>query len=63
MEYKDSVEYLNVKAKEANSSTGQGFTSLERRLDSMQTRFDDLSGRIGNIELLLHRLASSNGSV
>jgi len=31
--------------------------SLEKRLDKMQTRFENLDNRIGNIEQLLHRLA------
>jgi prefoldin subunit 5 len=45
------------KAKEAASSTEQRFMSLEKRLDKMQTRFENLDNRMGNIELLLRRLA------
>jgi hypothetical protein len=35
--------------------------SLEKQLDDMKTRFDDLGGRIGNIEQLLHMLTSKIG--
>jgi hypothetical protein len=36
-------------------------SSLEKRLDDMQSQFNDLSGRMGNIEQLLHRLAARIG--
>lgn len=37
-------------------------TSIEGRLDSLQTQLDDLTGRIGNIERLLHRLVGASES-
>ena len=49
------------KVAEAPSSPDQRLMSLERRLDDMQTQFNDLSGRIGNIEQILHKLASRIG--
>ena len=42
-------------------SLDQRLVSLEKRLDNMQTQFNDLSGRIGNMEQILHRLASRIG--
>jgi hypothetical protein len=49
------------------SPTDQRLTSIEDRLDDMQTKMqtqlDDLSARIGNIEQLLHRLTEALGSV
>jgi len=36
-------------------------SSTEQRLMSLEGRIDDLSSRIGNIEQLLHRLASKIG--
>jgi hypothetical protein len=48
-------------------STEQRLTSIEGRLDDMQTKMqtqlDDLGARIGNIEQLLHKLTGALGSV
>ena len=41
------------------STTEQRLTSMEGRLDGMQTQLDALNGRIGNIEQLLHRLVGA----
>ena len=49
------------KAEEAPFSPDQRLVSLEKRLDDMQTQFNELSGRIGNMEQVLHRLASRIG--
>ncbi|KAH9052369.1 hypothetical protein EDB87DRAFT_1835857 [Lactarius vividus] len=49
------------------SSTERRIISLEDRLNGLQSRFDelsqDLTGRIGNIEQLLHRLSTSTVTV
>ena len=42
------------------SSTERRLISLEDRLTGMQSRFDDLTHRIGNMEQLLHRLATAS---
>lgn len=44
---------------DTSSSTEQRLISLEDRLTSMQSQFDDLTGRIGNMEQLLHRIATA----
>ncbi|KAI0298350.1 hypothetical protein B0F90DRAFT_1669084 [Multifurca ochricompacta] len=49
------------KSDEVASSTDQRLMLLEDRLNTMQTRFDDLTGRIGNIEHLLQKLAGTTG--
>ena len=41
------------------SPTEQRLTSIEGRLDGLQTQFDDLTGRMGNIEQLLHKLVGA----
>jgi len=46
------------KVEEAPSSPDQRLMSLEKRLDHMQIQFNDLCGRIGNMEQILHTLAS-----
>jgi hypothetical protein len=42
--------------KDKASPTEGRLTSIEGRIDGMQTQLDDLTGRIGNIEQLLHGL-------
>jgi hypothetical protein len=42
------------------SSTERRLISLEDRLTNMQSQFDDLTSRIGNMEQLLHRLATAS---
>ena len=51
------------RAEEAPSSPDQHHVSLEigKRLDDVQTQFNDLSGRIGNIEEILQRLVARMG--
>ena len=51
------------RAEEVPSSPDQQHVSLEieKRFDDVQTQFNDLSGRIGNIEQILHRLAARIG--
>jgi hypothetical protein len=44
------------------SPTEQRLTSIEGRLDGLQTQLDDLTGRMGNIERLLHRLVGVSES-
>jgi hypothetical protein len=44
------------------SPTEQRLTSIEGRLDGLQTQLDDLTGRMGNIERLLHKLVGSSES-
>jgi hypothetical protein len=48
------------------SPTEQRLTSIEGRLDGLQThlqtQLDDLTGRIGNIERLLHKLVGASES-
>ncbi|KAH9953093.1 hypothetical protein BC827DRAFT_1273837 [Russula dissimulans] len=44
------------------SSPDQRLISMEGRLADMQTEFRDLSARIGNIEVLLHKLAGTDKS-
>ena len=46
---------------EAPSSPDQQLRSLERRFGVMQQQYNELSGRIGNMEQILHRLASCIG--
>lgn len=46
------------RVEEIPSSPDQRLVSLEKRLDDMQMQFNDLCGRIGNMEQILHRLAS-----
>jgi hypothetical protein len=48
-------------AEEAPLSPDQRLVSLEKRLDDMQTQFNELSGRIGNMEQILYRLADRIG--
>ena len=46
------------------SPTEQRLTSIEGRLDGMQTQLNDLNSRMGNIEQLLQRLVGvSEGHV
>ena len=42
------------------SLTDERLTSIESRLDGVQTQLNDLTGRIGNIEQLLHRLVGAS---
>jgi len=49
------------KAEEAPFSPDQRLVSLEKRLDDMQAQFNEFSGRIENMEQILHRLASRIG--
>ena len=42
------------------SPTDERLTSIEGRLDALQTQFNDLTGRIGNMEQLLHRLVGAS---
>ena len=52
--------------KNKTSLTEERLTSIEGRLDGLQqglqTQLDDLTGRIGNIERLLHRLVGASES-
>ena len=63
-EYHHLIRCLAPEDDNSAYSTEQRLTSLEDRLTSMQSRiqsqFDDLTGRIGNIEQLLHRLATAS---
>jgi len=47
---------------EAVFPSDQRLISMEDRLADMQTQFKDLAARIGNIEVLLHKLAGTNNN-
>ncbi|KAH8987709.1 hypothetical protein EDB83DRAFT_2535566 [Lactarius deliciosus] len=57
------IRCLTPEKEDISSSTEQHLISLEDRLNNMQSRFDDLSQdltcRIGNMEQLLHKLATA----
>lgn len=54
------IRCLAPEEEDDTSSTDRRLISLEDRLTSMQSQFDDLTGRIGNMEQLLHRLAAAS---
>ena len=62
-EYHHLIRCLAPEEDDNTTSTEQRLTSLEDRLTSMQSKmqsqYDDLTGHIGNIEQLLHRLATT----
>jgi hypothetical protein len=49
------------KTKDEAATSEQRLTSIEGRLDGMQTQLNDLHTRMGNIEQLLQRLVGAPG--